>query len=125
MKNFFFTFEFISPHKTVNEDCERKNFLFVGRILPNFFRKLYNNSFGMYALLMAMMSLFLTSCDDPEPTMDDIAVLDELRSSPELSTLGKVELVEYVKEYKPGEGVSLTMSVIIIIVQGLPATHKE
>ena len=124
MKNFFFTFEFISPHKTVNEDCERKNFLFVGRILPNFFRKLYNNSFGMYALLMAMMSLFLISCDDPEPTMDDMAVSDEWRSMPDLSTLSKEELVEYFKEYKFGERGSPPMSIEITDMQGLPATPK-
>jgi|GEM_PF-4356627 len=63
MKFLFFNFEFTPSHKTVNDGCERKNFLFAGRILPNFFRKLCGRPTGMYALLMAMMSLFLFSCE--------------------------------------------------------------
>src|SRR5690625_908469 len=78
----------------------------------------------MYALLMAMMSLFLISCDDPEPTMDDMAVSDEWRSMPDLSTLSKEELVEYFKEYKFGERGSPPMSIEITDMQGLPATPK-
>src|SRR5690625_5838878 len=91
MKFLSFEFDFAPPHKTVNEGCKRKNFLIAGRILPNFFRKLYSSSTGMHALLMAMMSLFLFSCDDPGQTMDDITVSDEWRSMPDLNTLSKEE----------------------------------
>src|SRR5690625_872704 len=124
MKNFFFTFEFILLHKTVNEDCVRKNFLIAGRIIPNFFRKLYSSSTGMHALLMAMMSLFLFSCDDPGQTMDDMAVSDEWRSMPDLNTLSKEELVEYFKDYEFGKRGSPPMSIEITDMQGLPATPK-
>src|SRR5690625_588222 len=124
MKFLFFEFDLASPHKTVNEGCERKNFLITGRMLPNFFRKLRSSSIGMYALLMAMMSLFLFSCDDPEPAMDDMVVSDEWRSMPDLSTLSKEELVEYFKEYKFGERGSPPMSIEITDVEGLPATPK-
>jgi len=124
MKFLFFEFDFAPPHETVNEDCERKNFLIAGRILPNFSRKLRSNSIGMYALLMAMMSLFLFSCDDPGQTMDDMAVSDEWKSMPDLSTLSKEELVEYFEEYKFGERGSPPVSIEITDVEGLPATPK-
>src|SRR5690625_1126184 len=124
MKFLSFEFDFAPPHKTVNEGCKRKNFLIAGRILPNFFRKLYSSSTGMHALLMAMMSLFLFSCDDPGQTMDDITVSDEWRSMPDLNTLSKEELVEYFKEYKFGERGSPPMSIEITDVEGLPATPK-
>src|SRR5690625_7735365 len=78
----------------------------------------------MHALLMAMMSLFLFSCDDPGQTMDDITVSDEWRSMPDLNTLSKEELVEYFKDYEFGKRGSPPMSIEITDMQGLPATPK-
>src|SRR5690625_6337695 len=100
MKFLSFEFDFAPPHKTVNDGCKRKNFLIAGRILPNLFRKLYSSSTGMHALLMAMMSLFLFSCDVPGQTMHDITVSDEWRSMLDLNTLRQEELVEYFKVYE-------------------------
>lgn len=121
MKNVIFN---STPHGYVNRSSEKGFFFSTGKLLPNFFRNLWSSHTGITVLLIAMMSLFLISCDDRHQTPAEDVLSKERVPAPDFGAMSPEELMEYFKDYEFGKRGSPPVSLEITDAEGLPAVPR-